>query len=275
MTLADISQEMEVINSGQYGDDVKEAIISAIEKLNAENMDSLQQLKSYLTTVTPLLNKFTVCPSGTITLSENGSYDVADYDMATVDIPDHLAEYMAGTLYEYVAPDGLTSVRDNAFARASFIRSVAFPEASIIGASAFLMCTSLQNISFPLARVVSDYAFWACSSLVSVTLPECKTIYNDAFAMCTSLETINLPMLKFVSHMAFNGCSALQSIFLSGNSVPTLASIDAFPMDGSYTIYIRAELLSEYLAYSIWNSLYQLGRIATVSQWNSDYTGGD
>ena len=100
-------------------------------------------------------------PTGSITLSANGSYDVASYGTAVVNVSD--PAYMT----KYTNPNGFTSFTDStittiqygAFAYSPSLVSVAFPQVTTISDYAFAYCFKLANLSFPEVSIIKPYAF--------------------------------------------------------------------------------------------------------------------
>ena len=96
---------------------------------------------------------------------------------------------------EYVIPDGVTSIENDAFADCTSLTNVTIPDSvTSIGVSAFYKCTSLTNITIPDSVIrIGHLAFWGCTSLTSVTIGEnVKSIGIDAFFNCLSLKSIKL-----------------------------------------------------------------------------------
>jgi hypothetical protein len=156
----------------------------------------------------------------------------------------------------------VTSVGDGAFAHASKLTSVNFPNVSNIGSSAFYWCSSLTTASFPSATTIDQDAFYMCSRLTTVSFPMATTIGDSAFGQCLSLTTASFPNVKTIGGSAFSGCYNLKSLYLTGSSVCTLSNSNAFtstPIGGYSTsagtygsIYVPASLLTAYQTATNW-----------------------
>ena len=118
-------------------------------------------------------------------------------------------------------PDSITSIGDFAFRNCKSLTSISIPEnVSSIGMFAFHNCSSLVSINIP-SRItkIYDNAFYSCSSLSSITLPEgIESIGTYAFAFCSSLKQITIPgSVQRIGDLAFNNCSSLTTVnILSG-----------------------------------------------------------
>ena len=88
-------------------------------------------------------------------------------------------------------------------------------EVTVIGYSAFYICSRLKSITFPSKlKEIGNNAFYACTQLQEVTLPNSVTnIGRGAFDECINLHTVTLPnKLKILQKDVFGGCLALKAI---------------------------------------------------------------
>ena len=113
---------------------------------------------------------------------------------------------------EYIIPDGVTAIENEAFSHSLFTR-VRIPDSvTTIGEGAFMDC-ALISVTIPRGvTVISDGAFAACTKLRSVTIPDGVTRIGDyAFRKCRSLTVLKLPRsVRSVGEHAFDGspCAA-------------------------------------------------------------------
>jgi len=146
--------------------------------------------------------------------------------------------FRSSNITSIVIPEGVTIIRDNAFADCALLVSVTLPSSlTIIGESAFSNCTSLSTINFPnsltsigvgafqesgLTSVswptginnISSRVFYNCKKLQSVIIPEgVTTIGSFSFFGCTALIRIDLPRTtNRINEGAFNSCSSLTTV---------------------------------------------------------------
>ena len=120
------------------------------------------------------------------------------------------------SLTNVTIPEGVTSIGNYAFARCSNLTSVTIPEGvTSIGNSVFSRCSSLTSVTIPEGVTsIGGYAFSGCSSLTSVTIPEGVTsIGPSTFNECSGLTSVMIPEgVTSIEFSAFSGCSSLTSI---------------------------------------------------------------
>ena len=194
----------------------------------------------------------TPVPSGVMTITSNGTYDVTSFASASVDVPspEFVTEPLNVTTNGIYTPgqgvDGFSTVTVDvpqsvtgytqkelteglcitnlnnsasfvgryAFAYNSCLTTVDLPMCETIMNSAFYSCSSLQTVSLSVCSIVGNQAFYACSSLQTVSFPACTTVGEQAFGECYSLQTVSLPACTAVANYAFYKCSSLQTVSL-------------------------------------------------------------
>lgn len=198
------------------------------------------------------LNKVTVnaipsdyiIPSGTSTITVNGTYDIKNYASAVISVEssgsgegenETLTALMNGRIVSYTN-NTMSSVRagmfmncaymtdinlpsaariaDYAFYNCQKLTSVAFPSCTTLGQYTFAQCSSLNTVDFPLVSTIGNNAFYVCSKLTSISFPTATIVNANAFARCSALKTVDLPACTYVSMSGFASCSSLESINL-------------------------------------------------------------
>ena len=107
-------------------------------------------------------------------------------------IPHHL--YLNGQeITDLVIPDGITSIRDYAFAGCIGLTSVTIPSSvTSIGSYAFYECSSLTSINIPEGVTnIGERAFYDCSNLASINIP----------VSVTSIGMMAIPETKTIFHL--------------------------------------------------------------------------
>jgi len=166
-------------------------------------------------------NPFLNCPARVINHSNH--FTIFEGNLYTSDRRKLISYLSKGE--NFIIPDSVTSIGDEAFFDCSSLQSVTIPDSvTSIGNCAFKWCSSLQSVTIPNSVTsIGDSAFYGCSSLQSVTIPDSVTSIGDrAFYDCSSLQSVTIPdSVTSIGDSAFYGCSSLQSVTIP-NSVTSI-----------------------------------------------------
>ena len=131
-------------------------------------------------------------------------------------ISDGVLTSYTGTDADVVIPEGVVTIKADAFKNNTTIKTVRFSSTvTTIGNNAFYGCRNLKSINFSSSvRSIGAYAFYGCSSLGPVDLNEgLETIGNSAFAGAAlgeklSTGALNLGTLTIPGTVQSIGCAA-------------------------------------------------------------------
>lgn len=136
---------------------------------------------------------------------------------------------------EYVIPDSVIEIGDNAFEDCGNLLSITIPNGvTTLGDNAF-SGTSISVIDIPASVTSISGAFSYCKKLAHFTIPNCiKTLDMYAFSGCSSLTGIIIPdSVTTIKYGAFSGCSSLTELIIP-DSVTTIED-NAFESCSSLT----------------------------------------
>lgn len=162
-----------------------------------------------------------------LSITENGSYNVDDYNIASVNVTKNiqpLSIVANGTYTATGSVDGYSPITVSVGGGASFEDEIIQRTISgsytnygisIVGNASFSECTNLSEVNMPNVTTVSSSAFYRCYSLSYANLPNCTKLQTGAFYMCYNLESIVLGSCSSIQGNAFYGCSKLTSLDLS------------------------------------------------------------
>ena len=139
----------------------------------------------------------------------------------------HLYRDKKTEIRNLVIPNGVTTIKDNAFSSCTRLTSVRIPDSvKSIGNGAFSGCTGLTSVTIPNSVTsIGSLAFEGCSGLKSVTIGNSVTSIGLAvFLGCTGLTSVTIPnSVTSIGQSAFYGCTGLTSITIP-NSVTSIGT---------------------------------------------------
>ena len=160
-----------------------------------------------------------------INITENGVYDVDDYNYAHVAISGegYTATEIAERAISGDISGNASQINSYAFCWCKDITTATFPSATSINQFAFSLCTSLTTADFPAVTTIDSSAFAQCSALASISFPAATTIGSCAFQYCRALTTVELPVATTIYHYAFDACYSLSAV-----NAPMVSSISGY-----------------------------------------------
>lgn len=161
-------------------------------------------------------------PSGTITLSANGTFNVASFESALVNVsattPDTASIVLARdirSLSSYTNTDA-TVIGQYGFAYFNIGSStsqgittygtITLPNVTKISGNAFLSVGAEEVIMPSLANITEASAF-VSAKIRRVSYPLLDRIPSSTFAICTNLSEVYLPNVSYIGTQAFSMCN--------------------------------------------------------------------
>lgn len=132
----------------------------------------------------------------------------------------HLEFYPPAKMGEYVMPETVSTVADNAMYNCSFSSVEMSPQVTALNEEMFFSCTNLESITLSDdTTIIGKQAFAGCTSLTEITLPEkLLSIGDQAFWDCP-LENIVIPAsVTVIGENVWEDCEYLQSITVHEDS---------------------------------------------------------
>ena len=230
-------------------------------------------------------------PSGTIKITENGEYDVAEYAKADVNVETNLdlltAKIISRTADGVIRNEHVTSVGTYTFENTK-ISFIDFPNAIKIGSYAFKSCNMLTDVMLEKAEYLDTRAFYGCSELTNIVAENvsnfgnevfsgCKklrkyknkkstSIQSETFRGCDSIEIVDFYKLSFISGSAFSGCYTIRSLVIRNTStISSIASNSKIENNTNITVYVPDELVDSYKVATNWSVIAD--RIRPLSEY--------
>lgn len=174
----------------------------------------------------PLPDGF-IKPEGTINITQDGEWDVRNFEKANVNASGSAQTEMAGMIERTITKisnNKATKVEMSAFENFTSLVSVNLPEVTTVQTNAFKYCTSLKNLNLPKVTYFNSDALYGCSALETINFPELQLTESGCFSGCSGITKVSIPKTTVIAQKVFNGCSSLKSIDLpSATGISTSA----------------------------------------------------
>lgn len=121
-------------------------------------------------------------PTGSLTITKNDTYNVAQYANADVGVYGTEDGLIERTMTGVYCNSRIVSIKQYCFNQQSKITKASFPSCDVVGANAFYGCTLLEYVELPLVTSLKNNNFRGCSALKLVNL------YSPTRSSIPSLE---------------------------------------------------------------------------------------
>lgn len=218
-----------------------------------------------------------IIPSGAITVTENGTYNVAEKASVVVSIPEKeivLQNKTINTNGTYSADEGYDGFGQVTVAVTGSANTGAEEVAALLGNTLTALdnnlatslrsracqgATKLVTVNLPSVTSMGTYAFYGCSGLTTVHMSLVASIPSQCFYTCTSLKHADFGKVSSIAAQSFNACSALTELILRKTDVLcTLSNVNAInnsPIGkGTGYIYVPAALIEDYKVATNWST---------------------
>ena len=216
-------------------------------------------------------------PSGTLNITENGTYDVTEKASAVVSIPERQIVLQDKTIEEngtYSADSGYDGLGQVTVNVSGGTNTESEEVASLLGNTMTVLdnslvttlrtrvcqaATKLVTVNLPNVTSLGAYAFYQCSNLETVTLPKLTTISTQIWYMCPKLEYADCGQLGNVSAQTFASCTALKTLILrKTDGICTLSNDNGVSGSGigkgTGYIYVPSALIETYKTATNWST---------------------
>ncbi len=226
-------------------------------------------------------------PSGTKTITENGTHDVKAFASVNVNVPtvggsgsgseDILAQIisreasgdvstdaikkvgyygMSGTKITSAVLNNITAVGENGFREVKTLTKLVANQCTIFDSYSFYECTNLATIEANSLVEIKTGAFQKCTSLTKLKLPSCKYIRRDAFGYSKSSAASSMTTLDVLGgsiECDLSYCVNLRNLVLR-DAINVSKITSGFGLSAEASVYVPDALVEQYKTATNWSS---------------------
>lgn len=216
-------------------------------------------------TVNPIPGEY-IIPSGTMDITENGTYDVTQKSNVTVNVESSGGgNYTIADIVEKKISGDIvltqTSIPTYCFYDQRKITSISAPNVTNVEQWGCAYLVGMTNMNFPELTQIKASAFRNCHGLTTIVLPKVTKVLGYGLYYSINAVTIDLPVCTQIATYAFGYSYKLEHLILRSETVCVLDNVNAFvnsPMQagkaGGY-VYVPSALLSQYQTATNWSAL--------------------
>lgn len=151
--------------------------------------------------------------------------------------------------------DRVTEIGANVFFGNSVLKSVDFPNVTIVKNSAFANTQVLTGVNLPICQIIYNAGFQQVKALEKISLPKIKTLYVAAFSTATKLKKVYLGNdLTEIQAQTFYGNTSLEYLIIDSEKIPSLGNVNALGNCAKATFYVRDAFVEEIESKTNWST---------------------